>query len=216
MPSPDARAAFTEKGIAGRSLKYTDAVDATYGYCLPAVRGDYFLAIQPEVGGKGGGFNIYLRGLKQRVAKMENVEHGLYFDSGGGDTYHLWNRVYFVPDAKVSADSPVSGDQVGRYKMDPDAALEKAGLDYLLVTSQPPAEVKAGATFTYPIKVKSKNPKVTYSLDSGPKGMTVSAEGVVTWAVPADAPAGNQDVIMTAKSGSGQEVFHTFTVRVVR
>jgi hypothetical protein len=216
LPSPDGQVAFTTKGVAGRTLNYTNPEDAKYGYCLPAVRGDYFLSIEPEQGGKGGGFTVYLRGLKQRVAKLENLNHGLFLDSGGGDTYHLYNRVYLIPDAKVIAVLPLSRDQVVLYKMDADAALEKSGQDYLLVASNPQPEVKAGATFTYPIKVKSKNPKVTYSLDSGPKGMTVSAEGVVTWEVPADTPVGNQDVILTVASGSGQEVFQTFTVRVVR
>src|SRR5205085_1402894 len=104
---------------------------------------------------------------------------------------------------------PVTNDQVVLHKFDPDAALEKSGLDYLLVTSQPQTEVKAGATFSYPIKVKSKDKKVSYQLDSGPKGMEVSAEGVVTWAVPADTPAGNHDVILTVRAGANQEIFHT-------
>jgi hypothetical protein len=124
--------------------------------------------------------------------------------------------VYFVPDAKVIAVLPASNDQVVLHKVDPEGALEKSGLDYLIVTSQPPVEVKAGATFAYPIKVKSKDPKVTYTLDAGPKGMTVSADGGVSWAVPIDAPAGNQDVILTVRSASGQEAFHTFIVRVIK
>ena len=76
--------------------------------------------------------------------------------------------------------------------------------------------MKAGATLRYPITVKAKSAKVEFKLDSGPKGMLVSAIGEVTWAVPADAPAGEQDVILTVKDGTGQELFHTFTLRVVK
>ncbi len=111
---------------------------------------------------------------------------------------------------------PPSNDQVVLHKFDADAALEKSGEDYLLVTSRPPREAKAGATFAYPIQVKSKQGGVTYKLDSGPKGMTVSAEGVVSWAVSADTPAGAHEVILTVRDKAGQEVFHTFAVMVTR
>lgn len=216
IPGPDGKTCYTGKGIAGRTLKRGDAGDDTYGYCLPAVRGDYFVSLTPSHAGKGGTFTVYLRGLKQAVAKLDKAEHGISFDGWDREDFGPWKRVFFVPDAKVIAVLPASNDQVVLHKIDADAELEKSGLDYLLVTSQPPAEVKAGATFRYPIQVKSKDKKVSYQLDSGPKGMEVSGDGVVTWAVPADAPAGSRDVILTVRAGANQEVFHTFAVRVVR
>ena len=42
--------------------------------------------------------------------------------------------MYFVPDAKVIAVLPSSNDQVVLHKFDADAALEKSGQDYLIVT----------------------------------------------------------------------------------
>jgi hypothetical protein len=100
------------------------------------------------------------------------------------------------------------------HKIDVDAALEKSGENYLLISSKPPRDIKAGKTLTYAIKVKSKQGGVTYKLDSGPNGMTVSDDVIVTWAVPADAV--DQDVILTIRDKSGQETFHTFTVKVVK
>ncbi len=219
VPGPDGRSVYTAKGVLSRMLTRANADDATYGYCVPAVRGDYFVSLSPAEGGKGGGFTIFLRGLKQPIGKLDKAEHGLTFDSwerGGPVSLDAWRRVYFVPDAKVIAVLPLSNDQVVLHKFDADAALEKSGMDYLIVTSKPPTEAKAGATLTYPIKVKAKDKKVTYQLDSGPKGMAVSAAGEVTWAVPADATPGPHDVILTVRTESGQEVFHTFAVRVVK
>jgi len=60
-------------------------------------------------------------------------------DSGGGDSYSLWNRVYFVPDAKLIAVLSQSKDQVVLYKFDPEEGrFAKADFDYLFVTSEPP------------------------------------------------------------------------------
>jgi S1-C subfamily serine protease len=215
IAGPDGRDVFTRNGIVSRRLTRADASDASYGYCLPALRGEYFLSIQPDMG-KGGGFTIYLRGLKQKVARLEKIDHGLRFDSAGGDTYNLWRKVFFIPDANVIVVLPSSNDRVWLYKFDADAALEKSGQDYLLITSAAPREVKAGATFSYPIKVKSKQGGVTFQLDSGPKGMSVSADGALTWAVSAEAPPGDQEVILTVRDKAGEEVFHTFTLKVVK
>ncbi len=216
IPGPDGRSVYTAKGVVARTLDRSDRDDATYGYCLPAMRGDYFLSLTSANAGKAGGFTVYLRGLKQPVAKLDKAEHGLTFDGWDREDFGPWKRVFFIPDAKVIAVLPPSNDQVVLHKFDADAALEKSGLDYLIITSQPPAEFKAGTNFTYPIRIKSKDKKVTFRLDNGPKGMAVSATGVVTWLAPADAPEGKQEVILTIRTESGQEVFHVFAVQIVK
>jgi hypothetical protein len=208
IPGSDGRSAYTARGVVSRTLKRSDPDDATYGYCLPAVRGDYFLSLTTAQGGKGGAFTVYLRGLKQPVAKLDKADHGLTFDGWDRDAWGPWKRVYFVPQAKFIAVLPAGNDRVVLHRFDAEAALEKSGLNYLLVTSQPPAEVKAGTTLTYKIEVK-------FALDSGPTGMAVSADGTLTWSVPADA-AGDQEVILTVRDKSGQEAFHTFTLKVVK
>ena len=217
LPGPDGKTVFTGKGVLSRMLKRNEPDDASYGYCVPAVRGDYFLSITPAPPGRsGGGFNVYLRGVTQPIAKLDQANHGLHFDSAGGDSYAMWSRVVFVPDAKFIALLPKGSDQIVLYKFDAEAALATSGLDYLIVTSAAPREVRAGATFTYAIKVKSKHGGVTYKLDSGPKGMAVSADGVVTWEVPDDSPTGDQDVILSVRDKAGQDLFHTFTLKVVK
>jgi hypothetical protein len=212
IPGPDGRTVCTGRGVCTQTLQRSAAADATYGYCLPALRGDYFLSLTSAVNGKAV-FAVYLRGLEKPIARPDKIEHGLAFDGWDREVDGPWKRVFFVPDAKVIVVLPKGNDQVVLFKFDPEEALEKSGLDYLLVTSRPPRAVKAGTTFSYPLAVKSKQGGVTFTLDSGPKGMAVSADGVVTWAVPPDA-AGQQDVILTVRDKAGQEVFHTFSVRV--
>ncbi len=213
VPGPDGRRIYSGNGVHSQTLKRADRDDGKLGFCLPAVRGDYFLSLTWATEGRGGAFTVYLRGLSESIAKLDKAEHGLQYDGG---PIGSWRRVYFVPDAKVIAVLPASNDQVVLHKFDADAALEKSGANYLLVTSQPPKEAKPGSAFAYPVKVKAKDKRVAFQLDSGPKGMAVSADGVVTWAVPADAAPGDHDAILTVRDGTGQEVFHTFAVKVVK
>ncbi len=207
-PGPCGRWVYTDKGIFTPGLQRVDPDDGAYGVCIPAVRGDYFMSL-------GNALSVYLRGLKEPIAKLTKEDWGAAFD-GPGATVTAWRSLFLVPDAKVIVFLPKSNDQIMLYKFDPEAALEKSGQDYLIVTSNAPREVKAGATFTYQIKVKSKQGGVTFKLDSGPKDMVVSAAGVVTWTVPVGTPTGDQDAILTIRDKTGQEVFHTFNVKVVK
>jgi hypothetical protein len=214
IPGPDGRFAYTAKGPVSRELKPGTADDEKYGYCLPATSGDYFFsptAAKPDR--TAGSFTVYHRGMKGPLGRIENADHGIVYDGWDRDPWGPWRRMFFIPEANVIAVLPVSNDRVVLHKFDVDAALAKSGLDYLFVTSQPPRTTKAGGTFSYPLAVKSKAGGLTYKVDSGPKGMAVSADGVVTWTAPADAT--DQEVILTVKDKAGQEVFHTFTVKVV-
>lgn len=217
IPGPDGRWVYTAKGVYSREMRLASPDDAKYGYCLPAVAGDYFLSLTSagEKDRAGGTFTVYHRAMKGPVGRLDKADHGLVFDHWSRDPWGPYRRVFFVPDAKVIAVLPVSNDRVVLHRFDVDAALESSGLDYLLVTSVAPREVKAGSALTYPVKVKSKHGGVRFRLDSGPKGMAVSEAGVVTWAVPADA-TGDHNVILTVRDKSGQEVFHTFAVRVAK
>jgi hypothetical protein len=159
VPGPDGRWFYTAKGIVTRELKRAAPDDEKYGYCLPATSGDYFLSLTSanERDRTGGTFTVYHRGMKGPIGRSEKADHGMVFDGWDRDPWGPWRRVFFVPEAKVIIVLPVSNDRVVLHKFDVDAALEKSGLDYLFVTSQAPRGVKAGAAFTYPLRVKSKH-----------------------------------------------------------
>ena len=209
-------------------MKRSDPDDEKYGYCLPALTGDYFLSMtsaegkndrrsrnQATASQPGGSFTIYHRGMKGPIGRIENAEHGIVCDNWDRDEYGPFRRVFFLPEAKVIAVLPISNDRVVLHRFDVDDALSKSGLVYLFVTSTPPKEIKAGTIMTYPIVVKSKNGGLLFKIDSGPTGMSVSKEGVVTWAVPST-DTGVQNIIFSVKDKTGQDTFHTCSIKVVK
>ena len=72
------------------------------------------------------------------------------------------------------------------YRLDVEELLASQDPDYLLVSSSAPSDYVPGQKYVYPIAALSKHGRVQYRLVSGPEGMTVSKEGVVSWIVPAD------------------------------
>ena len=122
-------------------------------------------------------------------------------------------RLHFLPAAKLVVAIPNTNDRLVLYPFDPEAALEKSNVDYLVVTSRPPPSAKKGQEYVYTLSVKSKKGGVTYKLDSGPKGMAIDGAGKLTWTPPADADAEN-DVIVTVKDAGGGETIESFRVGV--
>ncbi len=121
---------------------------------------------------------------------------------------------FFIPRARLIVVFPESNDRLELHHFDADEALEKSGLEYLLVTSQPPIAAQRGGEFKYQVVVKSRKGEVNYQVSSGPPGMKVSPTGLVTWQVPADSREDETNVILGVRDSSGQEVFHPFVLKI--
>jgi hypothetical protein len=121
-------------------------------------------------------------------------------------------HVFFIPQAKLIITIPVTDDRLILHRFDAEQALEKSGIDYLLVTSQPSLVAKKGQTYHYQATVKCRKGEVKYCLDSSPKGMQISEKGLITWLVPVDFVDSETRVILSARNASGREVFQPFTL----
>ena len=55
---------------------------------------------------------------------------------------------------------------------------------------------------------------MTFALENGPKGMTVSATGEVRWKVPRAFDDKTAGVIILVKDATGRELFHVFDINV--
>ena len=165
--------------------------------------------------GKGGTLGVYLLGNDQPLVKDAGFTHGVHFDGWDRNFFGPWKRIFFIPKANLVVVFPESSDRLELHRFDVDEALKKSGRDFLLVTSRPPLTARRGAAFAYPVGVKSSKGGVKFRLASGPEGMTVSPTGAVAWEVPADAKGTTAEVILTITDASGQEVFHTFGLRLV-
>jgi hypothetical protein len=213
VPGPDGRVVYTAAGVRTNQLKSVAGAPKA-GYSLPSAEGNFFLTVSAAEGSNPGGLAVYMLGQEQPLVKDAGVKHGVHFDGWDREMFGPWKRIYFIPRAKVIVVFPDGNDRLELYPFDVEAALEKSGLDYLLVSSRPTTTAKRGAEYTYQITAKSKKGDVKYHLSAGPPGMEVSPTGQVKWRVPLDFKAGEADVLITARDASGQEAFHTFTIRL--
>ncbi len=234
-PSPDGRYLYGLNRIYSPELKEVykrpkkagapGGVDLSWGAYVPAHQHGYYMEVEAQGGDPFGGkptsstVSFYLAGQHQEpFAKLDGLEPVTVAEAGYGslkDPLDAAKRVHLIPDANLLVILPITNDKLVLRTFDVTAALEKSGKDYLLVTSRPVETALKGQPYSYQVTVKARKKDVKYRVEAGPKGMTVSKDGLVSWAVPADQEEGETDVIITVSDG-GQEIFHTFKVRVAR
>jgi hypothetical protein len=220
MPNADGTVIYSASGMFDGDLKRI-GTERPAGLPIPSVQAGFYLSV--PTGGyesRSGrsqptrNVSIHIEG-DQRPLVNVSLPVGL---STGGDRFRsvqrplLTERFWFVPEAKAIVQLPASNDYLLVHRVDIDALLEKAEIDYLFVRSRPPRTASPGETLKYQMQVKSKRGGAKCTLASGPEGMQVSPEGLVSWKVPADFSSAQVRVIVSVKDDSNQEVFHSFSV----
>jgi hypothetical protein len=216
LPSADGRFIYTPFAILSRALTATKVPALSGAYLVPAAEAGYFLALA-NVGGYGKVSNK----LESGQTGVYNDDRRLLFVLRGLDELRTgsnlpWEkRIYYFPRAGLLVTLGAEQDRLILRRVKLVDELEKSGADYLVVLSQPPA-AKAGALFSYKLDIRAKKGGVKVDLDSGPDGLSVTPDGQVRWQVPATFEVPEVSVVVTIRDASGQEVFHTFPVKVQR
>jgi hypothetical protein len=224
LPGPDGQTLFTAGGLRNIQCKSLEP-DRPFepggrgtGATLPATHGRGYLrlsSLNKWPGDANPNLSVQMLGLDKPLATL-NLPEGLDLAEGFGRQGGLSmdRRLTWVPGAKVLAILPVAADKVILHRFDLEDFLVKSGQDYLAVFSRPEPRVALGQTYSYTLDAKSNKGGLKYAVTAGPPGMTVSAAGKVSWAVPANFAEPSVDVILTVSDASGKETFHSFRISV--
>ena len=83
-----------------------------------------------------------------------------------------------------------------------------------LIISAPPIMASMGAAYTYQVQASDpNNDPISFSLDTAPASMTMSATGLISW-TPADTQTGNFPVMVQVADGRGGFANQPFTIAV--
>ncbi|MCI0704232.1 MAG: hypothetical protein L0241_24505 [Planctomycetia bacterium] len=173
---------------------------------VPAIGGQFVLAVSRE-----GGLTLYqAKGMEALApmgefpgwepAKIEQPGFGGFTgpdgrtfppaDLGPGaigqgkELLTLDRRICFAPGLDHILFLPHANDKIVQRKFDLKTTLDATGEDYLMLVSVPPLRAKGGVVWEYQLKTVAKSGPLKYELPKAPEGMTVSAEGKLTWTPP--------------------------------
>ncbi len=217
FPGYDGSILYTYQGIFNSDLKAISQERFGRAICVPTYGSNYFLGIT----GVGYGsrdpvtVSVYSTSDKRLLYSMTNVSElqGLEIRGGRGGM-SMEKLINAVPAAKLMWIMPSTHDQLILLPFDVVQAMDKAGIDYLFVTSTPVGAATTGEQYSYRLTVASKRGGVKYRLESGPEGMKIAADGLIQWKVPGGESGKEESVIISVTDASGQEIFHTFKVQV--
>jgi serine/threonine protein kinase len=215
LPSADNRYIFVNGGMHSRTLAFTEIPGLGGAFIVPAAEPGYFLSLAKMAGWAHVGDK-----LDSGQVSVYNYDRRMLFALSKLDELKSpsplpWEkRIHYYPLAGVLVTVGAEQDRLIVRRVNLVEELTRSGADYLVVLSQPPA-AKAGSRFDYNLDIRSKAGGVKVSLGSGPDGLNVSPAGLVTWDVPSKPEGPEYNVVVTIHDASGQEVFHTFTIRVV-
>jgi hypothetical protein len=226
VPGPDDRYVFAG-GHGVLTERVTAVNDAAFsmgpgkGFAshlyMPAAHGPFYL-LASTIEGFGrdgtppvGTIQLYMHGSKEPFAKFEKTAVAKYgWDGLKG--FGIEHSVHLIPKAKLLVVVPEARDVLHLYPADLDKLLDADGRNYLYVSSVPNTQFEKGRTLAFAIEARAKNGPARFRLESGPPGLTVSATGLLRWAVPADYPDARAEAILVLTDAKGNEQFHTIAL----
>jgi hypothetical protein len=216
VPGPDGKILFANGNLYTNRLRKI-GLEGRSGTLLPALQGNLYMTVFNPEGNtaRNGSLSFHLPGDGRAVVTYSKVEGlDLIPDRPGITLLPLDQRVFLVPQANLLAILSGGGEMLCLQRFDLDAALDKSGIDYLVVTSQPEGTAMRGTPFEHHVQVKSKKGKVTFKLGAAPKDLKLTPEGKITWDVPLDFAAGDAEATVQIGDASGQEIAHRFKLTV--
>lgn len=227
LPSADGKFLFTNSGQFNSKLqrvgeRKTNSYDTPVTYQIPAVHGNFSLFVtapsrrsrSSRKSTEQAVCGLRMRGISWNLATIEGLNPKVREeDAWGREKMSIEKRLIFVPRANLIVSLAASGMELNVKSFDVTKALRESDAEFLFVDSQPAAEVKAGQQFRYQVKGVTSGADISYKLDSGPKGMTMDSNGLLTWN-PTEASPQSNSVIISLTDDKEQSVFHTFDLKV--
>lgn len=175
---------------------------------VPALGGGVFLGI-----GGDGTLSAYRTGGTIPLADLGSLpfEPG---ESWVGPPHLYDRRVIFAPGLNYVLCVPPSNDAIIQRDVNPAVLLQHADEAFCFIQSTPPTSATTGKLFEYDVKTLTRGGPFRCSLQFGPPGMQVSANGSVRWQVPGRHKRGAHKVVLLLQDDAGATVHHSFEVQI--
>ncbi len=129
------------------------------------------------------------------------------------DDFSFEKRVHFVPTAKLLVTIPASGDRLVLRRVDLDQLLARNAEDWLVVTSPRLLGAEAGKPLRHQVQVRVGRGKPRFSLGNGPAGLTIDADGMISWPSPSQAPDADESVLAVNVLDAANRI-HAVPIRI--
>jgi hypothetical protein len=186
---------------------------------IPATQPGFCVSVTGHYSRKGStGVALCLEGESTPFAELKQVDVSLNRlppDRVFSFTGMAYTKRYtLVPDARLLIQIPTGEDRLILHKVNPELLLKQSDHNYLYVTSGSLSEAHLGKPWQHQIEVQSKQGGVKYQLSYGPRGMSVSSTGLITWTPPEDFASPEEGTVFNVQDQSGKSIMHSVKVSI--
>jgi hypothetical protein len=121
-------------------------------------------------------------------------------------------RFHLVPAVRRLVTISPKNDRLVIRSVDVESALNRA--DGIVILSTPLLIALAGVPFRGRIEARSSNGDVRFALVEGPKGLSISSDGEISWPQPALADGLKATAVLSLSDPAGRQRTHSVVIRV--
>jgi len=159
-------------------------------------------------------FEIYVPSNPTPIAEMFDIDQLVAGDSYSG-TNETGERIFFAPHLSQIVTIPASADRLTVYPFDLEQELQRRVDDYLFILGPIPPDALRQKPWSHQLDIRSKRGGVVCKLESGPKGMTITPEGLLEWPSPPSVTSKSTPVVVSVNATGAEELLYVFPLRVV-
>ena len=156
--------------------------------------------------------SIHLAGDPEPLVNIPDVR--LPKGADRSSNFLIDQQIWLIGKANMLVVTESGADELYIRKIDIEELLQESETDFLFVTSQPPLTAKSGKALDYQVKAESKQGGVSFKLESGPHGMSISDAGLLSWMVPKNDSGKTVSIIISVTDETEQQKFHTFKLKI--
>ncbi len=218
IPGADGRTVFTSRTGIITDRKFAENVPSRAyipqeAPVFPSPDPAYYLSLQG-----GGSISLHVARDSTRLLTVTALEEMVGIpgidQSLVYDRISVEKRFHLVPAAKLLVTIPTTNDRLVLRRVDISETLARLPGEFLFVTSPAVVGAKAGQPFQHQIDVMSKRGGLSWALNGGPKGMSISTHGVLSWLVPRDLKDAEETAVVGISDASGRKALHKLTIQV--
>ena len=222
VPSPDGTLLYTTLGkMNPQRLGTQNRKRVGSEMWLPSLGNTYEMCVRQVIARTRSGqrkssheLAIHVRGDSQPLTRINEL-HAPAFDSRKVAHDFTNDRCYWlIPDSSALIVIG-QGDRYAQFQpINFDVLLDQSGRDYLIITELPVDPLKANQKWKHKIQVKSRNPKVQYSVQAAPPGLAIDSSGTLTWQVPPTKVPRQVEFVIVIEDAAGEQHFQNVSLVV--
>jgi hypothetical protein len=122
------------------------------------------------------------------------------------------NRFHYVPAARLLITIPPTNDRLVLRRVETEPAIAQTGA--IVVLSQPLVNAVAGRPLHMRVIAKSSAGQVKFTLAEGPKGLSVSPDGQISWQQPVQSDGEPLEMVLSLSDPAGRKRTYKMVIRV--